>query len=287
MREIAEDVYVADEYYGANVGCVLTYEGSVLVDAPIVPSEAESWAEQLREVGGTDIRYLFLTDNHPNHAIGSARFDAPSIANERAFRGLDRFTPTMRERVLDAFRDWAPHVVEELADFEVVPPEITFDQDLTLYKGGRTLRMLRLGGHSPPSSAMLVEDAGVLFAGDVVVNEMPPFIGQGNSSDWLSALKAIRGLAPRLIVPGHGPVGGMELVDRQEDFLLRLREGVSELLAEGRSRAETATRMLHLLDEFEVDERWRKRTERAFRTSVGRVYEELRRRRMPEDEQEE
>jgi cyclase len=238
-------------------------------------------------VGGADVRYVFLTDSHPNHALGAGQFGAPSVANERAFRGLDRFTPTMRERVLDSFRDWAPEYVDELSDFEVVPPEITFDQDLVLYKGGRVLRMLRLGGHSPAASVMLVEEEGVLFAGDLVTNGDPPNIGQGNSTEWLAALRSIRELGPKLIVPGHGPVGDMSLVDRQERFLLRLREGVSELIAEGRSRAETATRMLYLLDEFEVDERWRKRTERSFRTSVGRVYEELKRQRTQEAEPEE
>jgi hypothetical protein len=44
--------------------------------------------------------------------------------------------------------------------------------------------------------------------------------------------------------------------------------------------------MLYLLDEFKIEERWRKRTERSFRMSVARVYEEMRpdeRRTEPEE----
>ncbi len=275
MRQIAEDILVGDEFYGANVGCVVTSEGAVLIDAPIVPSEAKAWRSQVMEYTEAELVYAFVTDSHPTHAIGAIHFDLPVIANERAYRGLDRFTPTMRERVLDIFRDWAPEVVAELTDFEVLPPEITFDQDLTLHKGERTLRFLRMGGHMPATSVLFVEEDRVLFAGDLVTNGYPPYVGQGNSGEWLEAVERIRELQPRLIVPGHGRVCGLEAVDRLEDYLLRLRQGVLELAAEGRSRAETATRMLPLLDEFEVEDRWRKRAERSFRTSVGRVYEEM------------
>jgi len=281
VREIADDVLVSTEYHGANVGCVVTYEGAVLVDAPIVPSEAKAWRRSIEEQTGAELAYIFITDGHANHVVGSSYFGARPIINERAYRGIARFTPTMRERVLDAFRDWAPEIVEELADFQVTPPEITFDYDLVLFRGGRTLRMLRLGGHTPASSVMFVQDAGVLFAGDLVVTNVPPFVGQGDSAEWLQALSRIRALGPETIVPGHGPVGGADLVEGVEIFLTRLREGVASLMSEGRSKAEVATRMLYMLDEFDIEERWRKRTERSFRTSVARVYEEMR----PEESQ--
>jgi cyclase len=274
--EIGEDILVGTAYYGANVGCVLTYDGAVLVDAPIIPSESRAWREALEEQTGAELAYMFITDSHPNHAIGSGFFGAPTIANERAYRGMARFTPTMRERVLDTFRDWAPDIAAELADFQVAPPEITFDHDLTLYRGGREMQIVRLGGHTPASSVLFVADARVLFAGDLIVNNVPPFIGQGDSLEWLRGLRQVRELQPRVIVPGHGPVAGIEVVDRLERFLLRLRDGVTSLTNEGRSKAEVATRMLYMLDEFEIEERWRKRTERSFRASVARVYEEMR-----------
>ena len=276
MREVAEDVLVGDVYHGANVGCVLTHEGAVFVDAPIVPSEARSWRRALEDATGAEFVYAFATDNHPNHVVGNAHLGAPPIANERAYRGMARFTPTMRERVLDLFRDWAPEIAEELADFEVVPPEVTFDEDLTLYKGDRTLRMIRLGGHTPATSVLFVEEERVLFTGDIVVEGIAPFIGQGSLGEWMLALARIRQLEPLVVVPGHGVVGDLGLVESMEGFLSRLREGVVSLINEGRSRAETATRMLYLLEEFEVEGRWQRRVERSFRTSVTRVYEEMR-----------
>jgi glyoxylase-like metal-dependent hydrolase (beta-lactamase superfamily II) len=39
------------------------------------------------------------------------------------------------------------------------------------------------------------------------------FIGDADLEHWESALEAIRGLGAKLVVPGHGPVGGAELLD--------------------------------------------------------------------------
>ncbi|MGQ9552867.1 MAG: MBL fold metallo-hydrolase [Anaerolineae bacterium] len=273
--EVGDDVLVGTGYYGANVGCILTYDGAVLVDAPIIPSEGKAWRQAVEEQMGAELIYMFITDSHPNHAIGNGIFNVPCIANERAYRSMARFTPTMRERVLDMFRDWAPEIATELADFQVASPEITFDYDLTIYRGGRVFQMLRLGGHTPASSVLFVQDARVLFAGDLIVNGLPPFVGQGDSLEWLQALQRMREMQPRSIVPGHGPVAGIEIVDKLEGFLLRLRSGVASLANEGRSKAEVATRMLYLLDEFDIEERWRKRIEKSFRASIARVYEEM------------
>jgi len=276
MQEVAEDVLVETEYHGCNVGCVVTYEGAVLVDAPIVPSQGKAWRERLRDLMGAEFLYIFHTHGHPTHCIGNSQFaDAAPIANELAYRNMVRFTPTRRQRVLDMLANYTPELAQELEGFEVVGPEITFDEGLVLYKGDRVLRMMRVGGHTPASSVLFVEDVKVLFAGDVVVTDRPPTLEQESSEEWLAGLRRIRELAPSVIVPGHGAVCGLEAVDQVENFLLRVREGVQSLLEEGRSRAETATRMLPLLNEFDIEERWRKRTERSFRSTVGRVYEEM------------
>lgn len=279
MREVALGVLVEGDLHRTNVGCITAERGSLLVDAPIVPSDALKWRQALREYGVAAPLYVLLTDGHPSHALGSSHFDAPAVANERAYRGLERFTPTMQERVLDAFRDWAPDAVTELQDLQVRPPDITFDHDLVFYLGGLTVYMERVGGHSPACSFVHVRERDVLFAGDLVASGHPPFLGQGHLEEWLVGLERLRALQPAVVVPGHGPVGGPELIDSTESFLLRLRSGVQELITEGRSRAETATRMIHLLDEFDIEPSWQKRAERTFRASVGRAFEELKRQR--------
>jgi cyclase len=280
IEELAEDVYVCTRYYGANVGCVVTYEGAVFVDAPIVPAQARAWLADLQYLTAAEFLYTFVTDAHPTHSLGCMHLRAKPIANERAYRSLARYTPTMREKVYELFQDWAPEVIEELRDFEPLPPEITFEEELVLYKGGRELHMIRIGGHTPATSVFFVSDCRVLFTGDLVVEGTAPFLGMGDLGEWLDGLGQLLELQPKLVVPGHGKPGGPEIIERMKGRLERLFEGVATLVAEGRSRAETITRMLPVLEEFEIEEQWRKRAERSFRTSIGRIYEDLKARKL-------
>ena len=43
MREIAKGVFFENDYISGNVGCVLTEEGAVLIDSPMLPKDAWHW----------------------------------------------------------------------------------------------------------------------------------------------------------------------------------------------------------------------------------------------------
>ena len=73
--------------------------------------------------------------------------------------------------------------------------------------GGHRLRLLGLSGHTGADLAILDENTGVLFAGDLVFYERalttPNSPGLGV---WLKDLDTLQALPWKLIVPGHGPV---------------------------------------------------------------------------------
>jgi glyoxylase-like metal-dependent hydrolase (beta-lactamase superfamily II) len=56
------------------------------------------------------------------------------------------------------------------------------------------------------SDMMMVEPAGVLFAGDIVQNSRIPFMNSDDvdTSNWIQGLKAVEKLNPKFIIPGHG-----------------------------------------------------------------------------------
>ncbi len=42
MEKIAPGVYVKLDYEGANVGCILTDAGAIVVDTPLIPAAGET-----------------------------------------------------------------------------------------------------------------------------------------------------------------------------------------------------------------------------------------------------
>ncbi len=64
----------------------------------------------------------------------------------------------------------------------------------------------------------------VLFAGDLVFNGGTPFVVMGSVAGSLAALERIRQLGADVIVPGHGPVCGIDAIDDQVAYLRFVQE---------------------------------------------------------------
>jgi cyclase len=253
MQQLTKDVYADTNVRGANVGFVVTGEGVVLIDSPMIPSEARWWREQIAEITDQEIIYLINTDHHRGHVLGNQYLATAVIAHELAWKEMKSYGDSFRQRLINRFvKDDELEVAAEFEKLEIILPCVTFTHRMTLYKGGKTIRLIHVGGHTPASSLVHVVEDGVLFTGDVVVKDRHPFIGHGNSKDWLNALTFIR-------------------------------TQVRALYRAGRSKTESGSRV-DLLNFFPVPDKNRQRIRKRFKASVGRVYEEMKARYDPAPE---
>jgi len=96
--------------------------------------------------------------------------------------------------------------------------------------------------HTRGDTGFFVEGDGVLFSGDVVMNES--FLAAGAVSSmkaWLAAFNAFDALKPRTIVPAHGAVGPGSLIAANRAIMEGVRTRALALKAEGKSLDETAS----------------------------------------------
>jgi len=77
------------------------------------------------------------------------------------------------------------------------------DEDFEM--GGVHFNLRYVGpAHSREDMAMLVQEDGVLYAGDLVFLGRIPFVGDADSRAWIAALDKLIEMKPRVLVPGHG-----------------------------------------------------------------------------------
>jgi glyoxylase-like metal-dependent hydrolase (beta-lactamase superfamily II) len=109
--------------------------------------------------------------------------------------------------------------------------------------GGVRVRMLVVGPtHTRGDTGFFVEGDGVLFAGDVVMNESFVAANQGSSvKAWLAAFDAFEAMKPRTIVPAHGPVGDGTLIPIERAVMQTIQARVRDLKAQGRPADDAAT----------------------------------------------
>jgi cyclase len=274
MQQLTQDVYAETNVRGANVGFVVTGEGVVLIDSPMIPAEARYWREQIAEITDQEIICLINTDHHRGHVLGNQYLTTTVIAHELAWKEMKSYGESFRNRLINLFKDSEPEVAAEFENLKIILPRITFTHRMTLYMGDKTIRLIGVGGHTPATSLVHVVEDGVLFAGDAVVNNRHPFLGHGNSKEWLDALTFIRRLKVDTIVPGHGELCDRETLQKLSEYIRRMRAQVRKLYRAGRSKTETASRV-DLLNFFPVPDKDRQKIRKRFKTSVGRVYEEI------------
>lgn len=276
MHEIARGVYYEDAYCSGNVGLVLTGEGAVLIDSPMLPKEAWEWLRKVTSMTKKGISMLINTDYKVERVLGNCFFPANvNIAHQLAWAELQRYDEAFLQRYVSHYKECDTSNVADLTKARVVLPELTLTVDMTIYKGHRTLRLIHAGGHTPASIMVHLPDEGVLFSGDVVVCGEHPSLAQANSMRWLHALEIIRRLDNvDVIVPGRGRACDLAATEVLTEYIRQMRERVYQCYTDGYTRRETVDRV-KMQDFFPIPPAKREDVERRIRSSVERVYDEF------------
>lgn len=143
-------------------------------------------------------------------------------AHEGCLAELRSTGELQRETVVAQYRSTGRQAAaERVAAVHPVLPTRVFSTSATLDLGGREVQLLHLGaGHTDHDAVVLVADADVLFAGDLLENGAPPGFDDARPADWPVTLgRALELLGPTALVatfvPGHGDPVDAAFVTRQ------------------------------------------------------------------------
>ncbi|AGL84052.1 quinoprotein relay system zinc metallohydrolase 1 [Pseudomonas protegens] len=183
-----------------NTGFIVTDSGVVVIDSGPSKRYGEALRRAIAATTDKPVIQLLLTHHHPDHVLGNQAFgDVPIGALAGTSDLLRQQGEGMAENMYRMVGDW-------MRGTEVVLPTQVLEPGV-LEVGGHRLRLLGLSGHTGADLAILDENTGVLFAGDLVFYERalttPNSPGLGV---WLKDLDTLQALPWKLIVPGHGPV---------------------------------------------------------------------------------
>ncbi|MEV7727334.1 MBL fold metallo-hydrolase [Streptomyces sp. NPDC087917] len=235
--ELAEGVHAYVQPEGGwclnNAGILTDGGHSALVDTAATESRARRLRRAALSLAPRPPRAVVNTHFHGDHTYGNFVFpEALTIGHER--------TRTMvRSAGLHMAGLW-PDVC--WGDIEVTPPELTFRDATTLHVGDIRAELVHIGpaAHTTDDTIVWLPDQGVLFTGDLVMNGVTPFCVMGSVAGSLRALDRLRALGATTVVPGHGPVGGPELLDANAAYLRWIRDLAREGVAAGATPLELA-----------------------------------------------
>ena len=278
-QSVAPDVFINTHYRGCTPAFIKTDEGVVLIDAPLIPKQAKDWRTQIEsEYPGAPFLYMINTDHHRGHSLGNQYFLPVKImAHERAHKEMSGYTENFKDRVRNSFKR-EPDIQEQLTNIIIVPPDVTFTHKARLLFGNREIEVIYVGGHTPATSIVWMPKEKICFVGDILWVDQHPYMAQGNTLEWLEALKLIRGLDADLLVPGHGPVCKSDATYRVAEYIEFMRGRVREYYHEGRNKNETKSGLVgEMLKWFPVPAERKAKIESQIKSGLNRVFREIQR----------
>jgi glyoxylase-like metal-dependent hydrolase (beta-lactamase superfamily II) len=205
----------ANEGFNSNAGFVVTDEGVVVFDALGSPALGAELLAQIRRITPLPVRRVIVSHYHADHFYGLQPFKAAGAEiwahrHVRDYLASDAPAARLQER-RESLAPWVDR------DTVVVPPDRYLDGDTAFRLGGLTFRVLAVGpAHTAEDLMLLVEEEGVLFAGDLMFAGRVPFVGDADSRAWLASVRRLVDMKPRVVVGGHGPAS----VDAARDLAL-------------------------------------------------------------------
>ena len=201
----------------------------------------------------------------------------PVVAHDIAWKHMKGYGDNFKQRVIDSFKK-EPEIQAQFTDIQIVVPKITFSHRLDIVRGGRDLRIIRIGGHTAATSVIWMPNEKMLFVGDAVWVDQHPYMAQGNSKEWLDGLTYIRKLKADQIVPGRGPVCGREGTERMSEYIRYMRARVRTFHRQGRTKQETVQTVLReVVGWFPIAPALKSKTESQIKQGIGRIWNEMER----------
>jgi glyoxylase-like metal-dependent hydrolase (beta-lactamase superfamily II) len=231
MQEIATNIYIEDEFHGVTLGVIVTPRGLIQIDAPPSPEDARSWRAALMNLGGGMERVLVNLDAHPDRTLGARAMDCIVIAHEKTANTFRTRPNTFKAQGEETGADWES--IPGLGSVRWVPPEISFLNQMTLHWGGSPVLLEHHPGPANGSIWVHLPEEKIVFIGDAVLKNQPPFLAGANLADWISSLNLL--LSPAFkgytIISGRGGVVTTAAIKTQLDFVKHVHDKLEKLTA--------------------------------------------------------
>jgi len=133
---------------------------------------------------------------------------------------------------------------EQVKEVQQTPPNLTFDNTMTLVRGGREFRLLYLGrGHTDTDVVVYLPQERIVATGDLMETVLS-YMGDSYPEEWIVTLEKLKALEFDTVLPGHGaPFKGKERITAFQDYLRDVIAQTNALRRQGLSAEDAALKV--------------------------------------------
>jgi glyoxylase-like metal-dependent hydrolase (beta-lactamase superfamily II) len=224
---------VENQGFMNNPAWIVTDGGVIVIDPGSSLQAGRMVLKHIAETTDRPVTHVFVTHVHGDHWLGNHGItelypDAVIMAHpemiRRAHDGEAAHWVSLMSAATEGFTDGT----------EAVIPRRAVDESDTLQIHGATFRIYAPGkAHSGTDIMIEYVDGSVLFTGDNVLYQRIARMDDGTFSGNIDACQLAVDIAAKHYVPGHGPLGGVEVPKSFLAYLQTLYGEVERLYEEG------------------------------------------------------
>ena len=278
FEKVTDGVYYATASGTMNVGAnspiVVNDDEALVIDSQITPAAARALVADLKAVTNKAVRYVVDSHYHYDHTFGNQIFpsDVQVIGHDNTHRRMlgnvmEQYTflnsvqpvparvEALKQRIAQETdpqqkatleRQVANSLayLEQVKEVKVTPPNLTFDQTMTLYRGGREMRLLYLGrGHTDTDVVVFLPRERIVCTGDLM-ESVVSYMGDSYPEEWIGTLERLKSLDFDTVMPGHGVVfKGKTKIEAFQKYLRDVLTQVTALRKQGLNAEDAAQKV--------------------------------------------
>ncbi len=273
FMEVRNGIWLAQttaRVFNSNSLVIVNDEDVVVVDSHVTPAKARDLIDSIPAITDKPVVALINSHFHWDHAHGNQEFaDVPIIGHEYTrmkmatapleeptyVQGLSGNAGTLErlaEQIeaaeseeereeLETYRSMFAAHAEDFDEIDPLPPDVTMNEKMTLFRGSREIRILFVGrAHTGGDVVVHFPQDKLVFTGDILFGG-PSFLGDGYVDEWPETLENLKALDFDLVVPGHGPpLADLGSIEKSQDYYRVLWARTAEQHAAGVAAEEVA-----------------------------------------------
>ncbi|NJD58527.1 MAG: hypothetical protein C3F13_17265 [Anaerolineales bacterium] len=249
MQQIDRGIYLENSYPGVTVGAVLLPLGTILVDAPLRAEDARTWLNVLYNLGAKPNRMLVNLDAHPDRTLGSRSMECTIIAHQKTAQVFRGRPSVFKGQNAESGSIWETY--DDVVGTRWALPDITFTHNISIHWGEQEVIIEYHAGPAPGGTWVIVPFAKVVFVGDVVLLNQPPFLTNADIPAWIETLDLLTSsYKDYSIISGRGGVINQEDVKAQQRHLKNILKGLDRMVKRNAATTEVERLIPSLLSDL-------------------------------------
>lgn len=248
MQSIKENIHIENKYTGVTLGAINFPRGLIYIDAPLTPEDGRSWRTDLLDLEYGHERLLINLNANLDRIIGARMMETKILAHKNLAVFLRNRSGILKAQAQGVGAEWEN--IPNLANIRWAPPHLTFTKKMTIHWGESPIIFEHHPGPDKSAIWVILPEEKVVFVGDTILKNQPPFFADANISQWAEDLKLLTSEAYKgyAIISGRGGTCALSTIEKQQEIIETAHTKLAKLASKNADVEEIETLIPALLE---------------------------------------